>query len=426
MTELDAEIKGGGEPVPRLSPNVTPYMIVGEGTLGRASYIGSDFNRLAEQLLEEFTKHPRDMGMLLDLSIVLQMAFRRDDGLYAQREALARQQIYRVCGSGGPPPEPCIHLLALMAPGDLMTNTPLEFMVEGLPVRLDLLFIRPDHSLPEEIPEHDVLFVAVSQSEAQVPLLKRISKLVLDWPRPVLQEPERILQTSRDGVYRALAGAHALTVPAIARIERERLAEIASGAIDLAQVNAALRFPVLLRPLDSHAGHGLAKIDDAAGIEAYLAENNAPEFYLSAFIEYAGTDGQYRKYRIALIEGRPFLCHMAISDNWMIHYVNAGMAKSETKRAEEAAAMASFDNDFGQRHAEAFRTIHERLGLDYLVIDCGESPDGDLLLFEADTAMVIHTMDPPELFPYKKGQMEKVFAAFYAMVEGAARSGASA
>lgn len=425
MKPRDGEGENRPESIPRLSQSLIPYLIVGEGTLGRASYIGSDFNRLAERLLAEFTKNPRDMGMLLDLSLVLQMAFRREEGLYAQREALARQQIYRVCGSGGPPPEPCIHLLALMAPGDLMTNTPLEFMVEGLPIRLDLLYVRPDHPLPEEIPDHDMLFVAVSQAEAQIPLLKRISKLIAGWPRPVLQNPARILETSRDGIHRALSGAPALHVPAIERIERERLAELARGKIDLSRINADLRFPVLLRPLDSHAGKGLAKIDDAAGIEAYLAESDGAAFFLSQFVEYAGADGLYRKYRVALIEGRPYLCHMAISDSWMIHYVNAGMAQSEAKRAEEASAMQSFDTDFAERHAEAFRAIHDRLDLNYLVVDCAESPDGALLLFEADTAMVIHTMDPPDLFPYKAGQMRKVFEAFHAMVERRVRSGAS-
>ncbi len=61
----------------------------------------------------------------------------------------------------------------------------------------------------------------------------------------------------------------------------------------------------------------------------------------------------------------------------------------------------------------------ERLGLDYFGIDCAELPDGRLLLFEAETAMVVHKMDSPELYPYKQGQMTKVFAAFWAMIDRA-------
>jgi hypothetical protein len=38
--------------------------------------------------------------------------------------------------------------------------------------------------------------------------------------------------------------------------------------------------------------------------------------------------------------------------------------------------MATFDDDFGLRHAAGFKTIAQRTGLQYLPIDCGETPDG--------------------------------------------------
>ena len=60
------------------------------------------------------------------------------------------------------------------------------------------------------------------------------------------------------------------------------------------------------------------------------------------------------------------------------------------------------------------------MGLDYFGIDCGETPEGELLIFEADVAMIVHAMDPPDLFPYKGPQMRKVFDAFRAMLEKAA------
>jgi hypothetical protein len=72
--------------------------------------------------------------------------------------------------------------------------------------------------------------------------------------------------------------------------------------------------------------------------------------------------------------------------------------------------------------------LHERLGFDYYSIDCAETPDGDLLLFEADAAAIVHLMDPPGLFPYKQPQMHKVFAAFEALLRrrGGARKTAVA
>jgi len=57
------------------------------------------------------------------------------------------------------------------------------------------------------------------------------------------------------------------------------------------------------------------------------------------------------------------------------------------------------------------------LGLEYFAIDCAELPDGSLLIFEADVAMIIHDLDPPGLYPYKKGQMKTVFDAFEAYLK---------
>jgi hypothetical protein len=81
--------------------------------------------------------------------------------------------------------------------------------------------------------------------------------------------------------------------------------------------------------------------------------------------------------------------------------------------------MESFETTFAERHRAALADLHERLGLDYVIIDCAEMPDGRLLIFEADIAMVIHSLDSPDIFPYKQGQMAKVFAAFCAMIDRA-------
>jgi hypothetical protein len=92
------------------------------------------------------------------------------------------------------------------------------------------------------------------------------------------------------------------------------------------------------------------------------------------------------------------------------------MKNNPARRNEEAEFMANFDGDFAVRHAAAFEAISDRTGLDYLQIDCSETHDGKLLIFEVGTGMIVHSMDSRELFPYKRPQMEKVFGAFQAMI----------
>ena len=78
--------------------------------------------------------------------------------------------------------------------------------------------------------------------------------------------------------------------------------------------------------------------------------------------------------------------------------------------------MTGFDTGFGARHKAALHELQKRFGLEYFGIDCAETPDGKLLVFEADISMIVHNMDPPHIYPYKGPGMRKIFDAFYAMM----------
>jgi hypothetical protein len=210
-----------------------------------------------------------------------------------------------------------------------------------------------------------------------------------------------------------LAGVPGIFSPksvAVSRFDLNRVVRCGRGIEGLDNPNDP--FPCLIRPVESHAGAGLAMVRDRDELVVYLRASCGEKFFATSFEDYSGPDGLYRKSRVAFIDRQPFLCHMAISSHWMVHYLNAGMTESAEKREEEARAMAEFDAGFARRHAAAFAALHERLGFDYYSIDCGETRDGRLLVFEADAAAIIHLMDPPDMFPYKQPQMRRVFAAF--------------
>lgn len=83
--------------------------------------------------------------------------------------------------------------------------------------------------------------------------------------------------------------------------------------------------------------------------------------------------------------------------------------------------MRTFDVGFARRHVAALAGIVTRIGLDYFIVDCAETRDGRLLVFEADNTAIVHDMDPPDVFPYKPPQMRKIFDAFAAMIERRSR-----
>jgi hypothetical protein len=261
------------------------------------------------------------------------------------------------------------------------------------------------------IPEHDALIVAISESDKNHELLATLEQTLAAWPKPVINAPQHIPRVGRAVASSLLQDAPGVLIPATLRATRSALQAIATGTARLPDLFDDCNFPIILRPVGSHAGVDLDKIEGPDEIASYLAGVNAIEFFLSRFIDYRGKDGLFRKMRVALIDGAPFACHMAVSSDWMIHYVNAGMYEEAWKRGEEASFMAHFD-DFVQRHRQALDAIFRRTKLDYVCIDCAETADGQLLVFEIDHAMVVHAMDPEDQFPYKQLHMQKVKDAF--------------
>lgn len=396
MTRVTIAPTASSNEIPQGSP------LIGQAAFTRMALAGTDLTPLGQQLLKRAEDNPADANCLIDLSTVLLLCGNHSLSLDMQRQALAMQQIYRLPMHR----KPVLRLLALMAPGDMMANTPLEFLLENSDIELTMLFIGHDLPLPTQLPEHDVLFVAIGESDANQPTLVQLQDVLPEWPRPVLNMPDRIAQLSRDRVCQILEDTDGVSMPPTLRLSRLALAHLDNSA----------EFPLIVRPVDSHAGQGLEKLDAPADLANYLDAMPQQEFFLSRFIDYRSDDGLFRKYRIVLISGKPYLAHLAISDHWMIHYLNAGMEQNPEKRREESLTMSGFGQGFARKHHAALQSIHQRMGLDYIGLDCAETRDGKLLVFEADTSMVVHAMDAPELFPYKQQHMRKVFDAFRSML----------
>jgi hypothetical protein len=330
-----------------------------------------------------------------------------------QAEVLAYHQLYRSpCSSEAPK----LRVLALAAAIDMGGNTPIEFLLENSGIELQTLYVVSGVDLPVPLPEHDVAIVIASDSEECVEALRKIDALASRWPRPLLNAPRFVRNLDRDKLYGLLQGCAGLEIPATHGVIRAELTSMVQSG-DLSAIATELRFPVIVRPRGSHAGVGLAKLDDSASLAQYLAGRPEQAFFVSRFVDYSGADGLYRKYRVVFIDGRPYACHMAIADRWDIWYLNAGMAFSEEKRDEEARFMRDFDHGFAFRHRATLAAVASRVGLDYFTIDCAENKNGELLIFEADNTAVVHNMDSPVVFPYKAPQMRRIFDAFAAMLD---------
>ena len=385
-----------------------PYM--GLSPFLRLNIAGGDLNALGVTLLAALAQDPYNANLLMNMSLLSQSLGQQDIGLEFQREALKFSTTYRLPATQQPTR---LRLLLLVTSGNLQVNTPLECLLEDSDIELLFYYVSDGQTSLAQVPEHDALFVAICESDHHRALLQALEQELRNWPTPVINPPQCIPRTGRQAASALLQNVPRLLVPATVRVARTDLQAIANGRTHMRSLLAGHDFPVIIRPISSQAGKDLCKVSGPGDIVDYLGAVDALEqaFYVAPFVDYSDAHGQFKKIRMALVDGQAFVCHMAVSSNWMVHYLNAGMYEQADKRQQEAAFMDHF-GEFTARHRHAIGEIARRMQLGYLVLDCAETRAGELLLFEIDHGGVVHNMDLPSLFPYKARHIHSVQSAF--------------
>ena len=310
--------------------------------------------------------------------------------------ALALQRVYVRPGNLAHP----VRVLVLHAPVSWEDEVSVDLLLDGA-FELIHLYLTED-ALPNPLPAHDVIVVAISDLQRSRPALEQARAVIERSGRAAINDPERVTRTVRAQLHERLEGIVGVRVPQTRRLGRNEEIE-------------ASRYPVVIRPVDSHGGRGVARLDHAEQLAAYRAVTNVPEYDVSDYLEYASADGLYRKYRIMFVGGVPFAYHLAISPHWVVHYLSAPMDQYAWMREEEMRFLADWTTVFGA-HRDALAVIAERLGLDYFGIDASIGHAGELIVFEADAAMFVHVEDEPVRYAYKHEAVPRIFRAFGELV----------
>jgi hypothetical protein len=93
------------------------------------------------------------------------------------------------------------------------------------------------------------------------------------------------------------------------------------------------------------------------------------------------------------------------------------MARQTWMKREEEAFLADWASQFPKGAAEdALDTLAQRLDLDFGGVDCGLMPDGRIVLFEANPAMLVHLDDDRATFAYKHRYVPRIRDAVSAMI----------
>ena len=261
------------------------------------------------------------------------------------------------------------------------------------------------------LPVHDVAFNAVGNADVIDEALPRLQRF--HSRRPLLNDPAAIAQTRRDRLPALLTGLPGIVVPPVLRVEQ---AGLTSPDLPARLAAAGIGFPVLVRPIVGHGGEGVSFVRNAEELPA-LGLHEADAYYVIAYHDYRREDGFFRKYRAVFIDRVPYAYHLAISDQWLVHYFSADMLSAPWKREEEARFLQDPAASLGGEAWAQVAMIGQRLGLDYAGVDFSLLADGRVLVFEANATMSAHLNDSAADFPYKHACVPAIFQAFDAMLD---------
>lgn len=303
-------------------------------------------------------------------------------------------------GSGTAP-----HILMLVSASG--GNIPVDLWLNDRRYHITALYA--DHFDPDmALPPHDLVFNAIGDADLCRKALDAAIRLVSRTDRPVVNSPDRILPTTRAATAARFRGNRHLITP-----------QVTLGTIKNLRARDDIVFPVLLRRPGFHTGQHFHRVDDRVAYVSVLdgfARDGVAEVLAINYLDARGADGRARKYRVLFIDGRIYPIHLAVSDDWKVHYFSSAMADDAAFRREEAAFLDHPEETIGLAGWRALEDIAQALGLDYAGIDFGLNADGEILLFECNATMVLLPPGPEPVWDYRRAAFGRAFAAVEAMM----------
>lgn len=313
--------------------------------------------------------------------------------------------------------DPLRCLLVLAAPGNFQANAPIGMLLDQS-TTVHTLWMTGDLSANASLvkaltslePAPDCLLVGIAEDIRSQQYLSQAEDFGRRSNLPAINRPKQIEAASRSEVSRLLSGLRDVVVPACCTVKEP--------------FDNIVKYPVLIRPISSHAGLNLRKLDSRSELNAYCRHASISDtFFVTDFFDFKNEDGLYRKFRVVFIDGEPFPVHLAVHNDWAVWYYNAHMEHYPERRAEEARFMGDMASYFSVSIIDALREIATRVGLDYFGLDFGVSSAGQVVIFEVETGMIVHDRDSPEIFPYKSAAIARIRQAFEAMIDRRKRIG---
>lgn len=291
-------------------------------------------------------------------------------------------------------------------------NVPIEGLLD------DHIFLRrtvvPEFYDPRDaLPEHDLVFNAVGDVERCGASLPRVEEVLAKTTAPIINPPSVVRSTGRRENAERLAGVPGVITP---RVQEWTRASLASADAPRALAERGFRWPVLVRSPGFHTGDHFEKVDAPEGLTKALADLPGETLLVIEFLDTRGTDGFFRKYRAMIIDGKLHPLHVAVSQHWKVHYFSADMADRADHRLEDEAFLRDMPATLGPYAMQALEDVRTMLGLDYGGVDFALDAQGHVIVFEANTTMVIVQPTTDSRWAYRVGHVQRARQAVVNML----------
>jgi glutathione synthase/RimK-type ligase-like ATP-grasp enzyme len=316
---------------------------------------------------------------------------------------------------GGAPPVSLLQLVS-SGGGNIPTAPFLDDRIFSTTV------IVADHLDPRTpLPPHQLIFNAIGDADLCRPALEAAIRLIERSAAPVINDPRAVTRTGRIDNAERLAALPGVVTPRTLPVKRD----ILTGSEGMNWIaDHRYVFPLLLRSPGYHTGRNFILVENSAGLTAAAAGLPGDELLVIEYLDARGRDGSARKYRAMLIGGEIYPLHLAISQNWKVHYFTSDMADRADHREEELAFLSDMRGALGTKAMAGLAAINTELGLDYAGIDFGLDRSGKLLLFEANATMVIAAPDPDPRWAYRRNAITSAIDAVVDLIRETAAQAA--
>jgi len=223
---------------------------------------------------------------------------------------------------------------------------------------------------------------------------------------PVINKPEKVLQTTRDGVSRLLQGIPGVIMPITVRFQPRSPADVFAHA--QAQ---KMDFPFIVRLAGDHGGVSMVLVNGRQDHDLlHVYPFDGRDFYLTEYVDYKDESGFYHKHRLVVIDGEPVLRHAMYDAGWKVHGHSRNFMAGRETWEDDRRRMLWLNSEVLPNLVPAIREISTKLDLQYFGIDCQMRLGGEVLIFEVNPAMNILYNPYPAMKETLEGIHDKIRA----------------